>query len=352
MLSTCSRKPGCKAAIGAAPASSAGLSSRRLRSPQTSHCSICQADPLAHQHGHLAVPAGQHGVEIRAGLLPGAGHHQRAQRAFQLAAGAGQQGVGVVARHAEGGGEILARQLMPQAQLDDIPLGGIQPAERLPDQLPQFGLFGGAADVRRFGWHLHRLVECGCGLAGTQQAEALVPGHRIQPGAELAGILEPAELGRGDEERVLHGIGGVRGLGQHGPAVGVQRHGIPVVGHGDPAGVARHDGGYDVPVFHAPYRSSVSADRSGRTANVRIAPCGHPGSAVVAQPAGATMRHAGPTAGAAGRRRNQPAGRRRTARPAAISGISATAPCSGRARPRCPQSGRAASCGLPGPASR
>ena len=40
MLSTCSRKPGCKAAIGAAPASSAGLSSRRLRSPQTSHCSI------------------------------------------------------------------------------------------------------------------------------------------------------------------------------------------------------------------------------------------------------------------------------------------------------------------------
>ncbi len=39
--STCSRKPGDMATIGAAPASSAGLSSRRLRSPQTSHCSMC-----------------------------------------------------------------------------------------------------------------------------------------------------------------------------------------------------------------------------------------------------------------------------------------------------------------------
>jgi hypothetical protein len=53
--------------------------------------------------------------------------------------------VGVVAGHTEGGGEILARQLMPQAQLDDIPLGGIQPAERLPGRLT------GLMSTRSFG---------------------------------------------------------------------------------------------------------------------------------------------------------------------------------------------------------
>ena len=46
ILSTCSRNPGIRATSGSAPANRAGLSSRRLSSPQTSHCSICRLTRL------------------------------------------------------------------------------------------------------------------------------------------------------------------------------------------------------------------------------------------------------------------------------------------------------------------
>ena len=44
------------------------------------------ADPLAHQHSQLPVPAGQHRVQAGAGRATGPGHDQRAERAFELAA--------------------------------------------------------------------------------------------------------------------------------------------------------------------------------------------------------------------------------------------------------------------------
>ena len=55
------------------------------------------ADPLAHQHGHLPIPARQHGVQVRAGLTPRARDDQRAEGSFQLAASPRQLRVGVLA---------------------------------------------------------------------------------------------------------------------------------------------------------------------------------------------------------------------------------------------------------------
>ncbi len=46
ILSTCSRKPGTSATRGSTPANRAGVSSRRLRSPQVSHWSMCRLTRL------------------------------------------------------------------------------------------------------------------------------------------------------------------------------------------------------------------------------------------------------------------------------------------------------------------
>jgi hypothetical protein len=93
------------------------------------------ADPLAHQHGHLAVPIGQHGVEVGAGRPAGARDDQRAEGSLQLAAGPGQQRVSVVARHSERNGDLVAVELLNQAELDDVPLPPVQPVDGGPHQL-------------------------------------------------------------------------------------------------------------------------------------------------------------------------------------------------------------------------
>jgi hypothetical protein len=59
----------------------------------------------------------------------------------------------------DGGGQFVldgrevdgAAEALHQAQLDDVPLTGIEPVDRVPDELAQFGPFDGAGDVRRFG---------------------------------------------------------------------------------------------------------------------------------------------------------------------------------------------------------
>ena len=90
-----------------------------------------------------------------------------------------------------------------------------------------------------------------------------------QQGADYATLLAVAqatELGGSDEEGVLHGIGRVGGLTEQGPAVGIQRHGVLVVGLRDPFRVAGHDGGDHVPVLHGHHGSSLTARRSAQTA--------------------------------------------------------------------------------------
>ena len=229
------------------------------------------ADPLAQQRRHLPVPPGQQAVERRAVAAAGARDDQRAEGPLQLAAGPGLQRVGVVAGHPERVGQFVVVQPLHQAELDDVLFAGVQPVDRVPDELMHLGPLDRAGHVDRFGCarvaacgggHVHRLVECGRGLPRPPPAVALVPRDRVQPGPELARIAEAAELGRGDEERVLHGVGGVLGLTQQGAAVGVQRHRVRVVRLGDAARVARHDGGDDLPVLHRRHRSSPAVHQA------------------------------------------------------------------------------------------
>ena len=79
----------------------------------------------------------------------------------------------MVAGYAERAGEFVAVELGDQAQLDDIPLTRVQPTDRGPDQLLDFGPFGRDADVGGIGGNVRGLVQGGqCG-PGPQPAEAL-----------------------------------------------------------------------------------------------------------------------------------------------------------------------------------
>jgi hypothetical protein len=216
------------------------------------------ADPLAHQHGQLPVPAGQHRVQVGAGRATGPGHDQRTERSFELAARSRQQRVGVVAGYPERVGEFVVLELGDQAQLDDITFARVQPVDRRPDQLLDLDTLGLRADLGGLGGNVRGLLERGQGAPGAQPAHAFVPGDRVEPGAQLGRIAQVPQLGRGDQKRVLHRVGGIGRLAEHGTAVRVERHGIPVVRFGEPGGVASHDGGDNLRVFHRQYRSSAT----------------------------------------------------------------------------------------------
>ena len=65
------------------------------------------------------------------------------------------------------------------------------------------------------------------------------------------GLAQPVEPGDGDDERVLHGVGGVGRVAEQGPAVLVEGICVPVVGSGQPEGIACHDGRDNLAVAHA-----------------------------------------------------------------------------------------------------
>ncbi len=94
---------------------------------------------------------------------------------------------------------------------------------------------------------------------GPCPAQAFVPRDRAQPGAELVRITEPAELGGGDGKGVRHGIGGLSRrvrIGQHGPAVGIERRRVTVIRLGEPVRVTVDDGRDELTVLHGANRSS------------------------------------------------------------------------------------------------
>ena len=157
----------------------------------------------------------------------------------------------MVAGHPECVGEFGAVKLLNQAQLDDIPLTRVQPVDGGPDQLLDVGPFGRDADLGGLGGNVRGFLEGRQSGPGPQPAEAFVTGDRVEPGAQSGPIAQVPELSRGDEERVLHRIGGIGRLAQYGTAVRVERHGIPVVRFGEPGGVASHDGGDNLRVLHA-----------------------------------------------------------------------------------------------------
>ena len=88
-----------------------------------------------------------------------------------------------------------------------------------------------------------------CACVFTQATVAFV-GHGIQPWPETALITQSRQLGRRDDEGVLHGVRSIGGLVQQGAAVGVQRRRVPVIGLGQPVRVACHNGRNDLAVKH------------------------------------------------------------------------------------------------------
>jgi hypothetical protein len=102
--------------------------------------------------------------------------------------------VRVVARHSEHVGQILARELVAQAQLDDIPVAWIQPVDRIPDQLLQVRSFRLAAHAGRRGGHLSRLLEPGDDGPGPELPQAFVARDRVDQGQSLAGSRSPPSL--------------------------------------------------------------------------------------------------------------------------------------------------------------
>ena len=208
-------------------------------------------DPLAQQHGEPPVPPLQDRGQVRAGLPAGPGHEEHAERRLEMSPRPRGHGVRLIAGDAERVGQVGTSQLVSQVQLDDFPLAGGEAGQRRPDHLAELGLFQVSPQVGRPVRHPCGLLERGGAARRPQTAPALVPGHRVQPGAEPLLIAERGKLPRGDDERVLDGVGRVGGFREQGPAVGVQARRITVVGGFESRRVASHDGGHDLTVGHA-----------------------------------------------------------------------------------------------------
>jgi len=119
-------------------------------------------------------------------------------------------------------------------------------------QCAQLRALGAAGNVRRLIAHLRQKVQRrgGCARVLAQATMAFVAGHGIQPWPEPALITQSRQLGRRDDEGVLHGVRSICGLVQQGAAVGVQRRRVPVIGLGQPVRIACHNGRNDLAVAH------------------------------------------------------------------------------------------------------
>jgi hypothetical protein len=112
-------------------------------------------------------------------------------------------------------GQVSVVQAVPPAELGDLALVGIEPAEGIQHQVAQLVLtaVGGPGHGHRRGQLATRVRPRRPG-PGAQPALAFVPRDGIQPRPQPGRAAQPGQLGGGDDERVLHGIGGVSGLAQ------------------------------------------------------------------------------------------------------------------------------------------
>ena len=186
-------------------------------------------DALAEQDVQLSVPAGQHGRQLGAGLLPGAGDQQRSERRLEPGPGPRHQGVRLAHAHAEDVGEVLPAQVMAQVELDDLPVAGAEPGEGRARRRAELRPLGVRGQVDRLVGQLVRRVGFGGQRARTQAVAAFVARHGIEPGPELAGIAQPVQFGVGDDERVQDRIVGVGRVAQQAAAVGMQSGSVPVI---------------------------------------------------------------------------------------------------------------------------
>jgi hypothetical protein len=87
--------------------------------------------------------------------------------------------VRVVARYAECLAELVALEVVPDHQLDDLAVTRVHPDQGVMHELLQFYSFGGRADGGRFIGHVRHLIKPGRGLLSAQPAVALVACDRV-----------------------------------------------------------------------------------------------------------------------------------------------------------------------------
>ena len=228
----------------------AGLTERRSRSPQTAQRSTCRptrwrssgVSPPSHPASSRRSPA-QSGRPVRA--------TSSAPNACANWPRPGRERVPLIRRDIQDRGQVGAHQAVPEAQPGDLAVSRREAADRGQHQAPQLRALGPLPDAGAGAGGHGGLIRDGRPGTGAQPPGALVPGDRVEPGAEAVSVPQPAELDRGDDKGVLDRAGGVRGLAQQAPAVGVQARCVPVIDRSQPGGIPGYDRGDSVAVPHA-----------------------------------------------------------------------------------------------------
>ena len=111
-------------------------------------------------------------------------------------------------------------------------------------------MLGCRTDLGAFTGHGERLIKRRWAPLGARDPQGLLPGNGIEPGAQAVRLPEAVEPGRRDDERVLDCGGGIGWIAKQRLAVLVEGIRVPVVGRGEPVGIACHDGRDHLAVAH------------------------------------------------------------------------------------------------------
>ena len=156
----------------------------------------------------------------------------------------------VVDRHAEDRRHVGGGQLVPQGQLDDLPVPVAEPRGSRVHQLADLRDAYALGEVDGVGGRFGNL---GGPLppARPQLAQALVPRDRVQPREQPVRVAQLARPLPGEDERVLHDVGRRLPVAQQAPAVRVQPGRVAAVRRVEAARVSGDQRGHDGPIVHA-----------------------------------------------------------------------------------------------------
>jgi hypothetical protein len=104
-------------------------------------------DQVTRLLGELPIPVRQQFPDHRAGLSSGKCSAQRTERLLQPTTGACGQDARAIHRHAERNGEIVVKQIVPEAQLYYLTLSRLHVGQDGADQLPQLGVSQITVDI-------------------------------------------------------------------------------------------------------------------------------------------------------------------------------------------------------------
>ena len=231
---------------------------------------------LANQHAELAVPVAQDFVERGALAATGRGDDERPEAAVHAFAHAMDQGVTLLGSDAEGVGEIRAVETLANRQLENESITIVESGRGRSHERGQFGESNGGAVGARISGRHHvgdraRLEVGGCGAPTPLGASVhLVAQNRVQPRFQTIGVAELTQSFGGDAEDVLHHVGGVVAVREHGRGRVVETTRVAVVDGGESTTIARQMGGDECGVGEC-----RAHDRSGVACRTRERPAGH-----------------------------------------------------------------------------